>query len=120
VKTDHDQHRYGRRLDPYQQASITRDGQARGREACIGSGQTSKSAAVVKLLALLKGATVDEMMTATGWQPHSVRAFLSGLRKRGQVLIREERKDGRHAYGAGAGASPPPEDAGSITLAPEA
>ena len=76
-----------------------------------------KCAAVVKLLARAKGATVDEMMTATGWQPHSVRAFLSGLRKRGQVLIREERKDGRHAYRAGAAATPPHEDAGSTALA---
>ncbi len=82
--------------------------------------KTSKSAAVAKLLARPKGATVDEMMTTTGWQPHSVRAFLSGLRKRGQVLIREERKDGRSAYRINAAATPPPEDAGSITLAPEA
>ena len=82
--------------------------------------QISKSAAVVKLLARPKGATVDEMMTTTGWQPHSVRAFLSGLRKRGQMLIREERKDGRSAYRIGAAAPPPTEDAGSITPAAEA
>ncbi len=81
---------------------------------------TSKSAAVIKLLARSKGATVDEMMTVTGWQPHSVRAFLSGLRKRGQLLIREERKDGRHAYRAGAAAPPPLEDAGSTAVACEA
>ena len=67
----------------------------------------SKSASVAKLLARPKGATVDEMMTATGWQPHSVRAFLSGLRKRGQVLIREERKDGRISYRIGAPPSAP-------------
>ncbi len=84
------------------------------------SARNSKSAAVAKLLARPKGATVDEMMTATGWQPHSVRAFLSGLRKRGQVLIREERKDGRSAYRIGAAAPPPTEDAGSITPAAEA
>ena len=71
--------------------------------------RTSKSAAVAKLLARPKGVTVDEMMTATGWQPHSVRAFLSGLRKRGDVLIREERKDGRCAYRFGVAPAPPAE-----------
>ena len=82
--------------------------------------KTSKSAAIAKLLARPRGATVDEMISATGWQPHSVRAFLSGLRKRGQLLVREERKDGRGAYRAGAAATPPIKDAGSNTLAGEA
>jgi threonine dehydrogenase-like Zn-dependent dehydrogenase len=80
----------------------------------------SKSAVVAKLLARPKGATVDEVITATGWQPHSVRAFLSGLRKRGQALIREERKDGRNAYRVGAVATALLEDAGSVTPAGEA
>jgi len=79
--------------------------------------RTSKSASVAKLLARLKGATVDEMITATGWQPHSVRAFLSGLRKRGQVLIREERKDGRSAYRIGVAPAPPGESEGSTAPA---
>ena len=82
--------------------------------------RTSKSAAVAKLLASPKGATVDEMMTATGWQPHSVRAFLSGLRKRGHVLIRKERKDGRCAYRIGEVPTPPSESEGSTASATEA
>ena len=32
------------------------------------------------------------------WQPHSVRAFLSGLRKRGATIEREERRGGAKAY----------------------
>ena len=39
----------------------------------------SKTAMVTKLLTRARGATMDEMMTATTWQAHSVRAFLSGL-----------------------------------------
>lgn len=58
----------------------------------------SKSAAVIKLLSRTKGATSAEITTATSWQPHSVRAFLSGLRKKGQVLARETRKSGEAAY----------------------
>ena len=57
-----------------------------------------KSALVAKLLRRGKGASLAELQNATAWQPHSVRAFLSGLRKRGQVLIREQRKSGDTAY----------------------
>ena len=59
---------------------------------------SSKSAAVTKLLSRTKGATSAEMITATGWQSHSVRAFLSGLSKKGQALAREARKSGEAAY----------------------
>lgn len=57
-----------------------------------------KSAAVIKLLWRSRGATSAEMMTATGWQSHSVRAFLTGLRKKGHVLTRQARKSGEAAY----------------------
>lgn len=59
---------------------------------------TSKSTAVVKLLDRPRGATVAEIITATDWQPHSVRAYLSGLRKKGRTLIREPRKNGEQGY----------------------
>ena len=45
-----------------------------------------------------RGATLVEVTGATSWQPHSARAFFSGLRKRGLVLVREERKNGDNAY----------------------
>jgi hypothetical protein len=45
-----------------------------------------------------RGATVADIMTATSWQPHSTRAFLSGLRKKGRVLIKEARKGGDTSY----------------------
>ncbi len=43
------------------------------------------------------GATVDELVDATGWQKHSVRGALSRLRTRG-FAIRLEAKQGRKAY----------------------
>lgn len=58
----------------------------------------SKSAIVTKLLRRTRGATMDEMMTATTWQAHSIRAFLSGLRKKGNQLAKEQRKSGQLAY----------------------
>jgi outer membrane biosynthesis protein TonB len=43
----------------------------------------SKADAIVDLLRHKDGATVAEMTSATGWQPHSVRGFLAGaLRKK--------------------------------------
>ena len=59
---------------------------------------TPKSEIVKRLLSRKSGATAAEIGTATAWQPHSVRAYLSGLRKKGRVLVREERRDGSRAY----------------------
>jgi hypothetical protein len=43
----------------------------------------SKQATVIMMLRRAKGATVDEVMTATGWQRHTVRGVVSGaLRKK--------------------------------------
>lgn len=58
----------------------------------------SKASIVTTLLARAKSATVEEMIAATSWQPHSVRAFLSGLRKKGNALVKEQRKTGEQAY----------------------
>ena len=58
----------------------------------------TKSSQVCKLLSRPRGASVPEIMTATGWQNHSVRAFFTGLRKKGLSLAREERTSGEQAY----------------------
>ena len=62
-----------------------------------------KSVLVTKLLSRGKGATLAELQDATTWQPHSVRALLSGLRKKGEVLVKEQRKSGDTAYRIGVG-----------------
>ena len=68
-------------------------------EAAAKSGKKpSKSEAVVKMLTRGRGATLTEVTVATSWKPHSARAFFSCLRKRGLVLVREERKNGDQAY----------------------
>lgn len=55
----------------------------------------SKQEAVLALLQRAKGATLPEITEATGWQPHSVRSFLSGIVKKKLKLRVESRKDGR-------------------------
>ena len=59
---------------------------------------TTKSDTVIKLLLRGKCATPTELIAATDWQPHSLRAFLSGLRKKGRSIVREARKGGGFAY----------------------
>ena len=58
----------------------------------------TKAALVARLISREKGATVDEIAKATAWQSHSCRAFLTGLRKKGIQLVKEERGDGKAAY----------------------
>lgn len=47
------------------------------------SAGTSKQARLISLMSVPSGATIDQMMTLTGWQAHTVRGAISGvLRKR--------------------------------------
>lgn len=57
----------------------------------------SKSALVVGLLSREHGATIDELTAATGWLPHTTRAALTGLRKKGHAIARISR-DGKACY----------------------
>ena len=58
----------------------------------------TKATQVVKLLSRAKGATMPELTSATSWQPHSCRAYLTGLRKKGHTIGREARSAGATAY----------------------
>ncbi|MCB2046698.1 MAG: DUF3489 domain-containing protein [Novosphingobium sp.] len=53
----------------------------------------SKITTVVALLERQQGATLDEMVEATGWLPHTTRAALTGLRKKGRTIVRTKRGD---------------------------
>lgn len=55
----------------------------------------SKLAAVVGLLRREGGATIDQLAAAMGWLPHTTRAALTGLRKRGFGIDRRKAKDER-------------------------
>jgi biotin operon repressor len=43
----------------------------------------TKTAKLLTLLQAGTGASLEDMTDATGWQPHTVRAAISGLRKKG-------------------------------------
>ncbi|WP_374130904.1 DUF3489 domain-containing protein [Sphingomonas sp. 28-62-20] len=51
----------------------------------------SKSAAMIALLECSDGATMADLIAATDWPPHTTRAALTGLRKKGHVIERGKR-----------------------------
>ena len=53
----------------------------------------SKIAMVLDLLRREEGATLPELVDATGWLPHTMRAALTGLRKKGHALDGRKRGD---------------------------
>jgi hypothetical protein len=85
---------------------------SRGRQKQIApAGQTSAAAAppttparqtkkgsILTLLQRPTGAAISELTAATGWQVHSVRAALTGLRKEGKELLRDKDEAGITLY----------------------
>jgi Protein of unknown function (DUF3489) len=61
----------------------------------------SKQADLIALLERPAGATIAQMCTKTGWQAHSVRAALTGLRKRGLAVTRTKNESGLSIYRVG-------------------
>jgi len=57
----------------------------------------SKIETVIGLLRRDEGATLAVMVEATGWLPHTTRAVLTGLRKKGHVIAKSSR-DGITVY----------------------
>jgi len=62
--------------------------------------KTSKSDALIALLSRPGGATIEAMMQASGWQPHSVRGFLAGTLKKklGKAVTSEKSGGGVRVY----------------------
>jgi hypothetical protein len=59
----------------------------------------SKQAQVIGMLRAPSGTTITAMMTATGWQQHSVRGFLAGvIRKKFGLNLVSETGDGERVY----------------------
>ena len=60
----------------------------------------SKTAKILDLLKRPGGVTSKELMKATGWQPHSVRGFLSGTvgKKMGLAVTSTKGKNGERTY----------------------
>ena len=73
-----------------------------GRKATTqdGAPKANKTATVLDLLRREGGATLDDIMSATGWQVHSVRGFISGVlgKRMGLTVESAKREDGKRTY----------------------
>ena len=65
-----------------------------------GTRQGSKSQKMLSLLKRPGGASLKELTRATGWQPHSVRSFLSATvgKKLGLAVTSAKGEDGERSY----------------------
>ena len=48
----------------------------------------TKIATVIQMLNRKNGANLDEIAKSTGWQKHTIRAALTGLKKKGHTIER--------------------------------
>lgn len=67
----------------------------------------SKQAQLIAMLGDAKGATLDALSTTLGWLPHTTRAAMTGLRKRGLAVERMRGVDGRSVYRIAGGSTSP-------------
>jgi len=72
----------------------------KGAKKAAGARAGSKTAKILDLLRRSGGATAKELMKATGWQPHSLRGFLSGTvgKKMGLTVTSTKGDDGERSY----------------------
>lgn len=65
----------------------------------------SKGEQITALLKKAKGASIAELMKATGWQSHSVRGFLAGSLKRKGIFVESEKVKDERRYRISAGSA---------------
>ena len=64
------------------------------KKAAAGVRQGSKTPQVIALLERAKGATLVQLMEATGWQAHSVRGFMAGAMKKAGYAVESFKPEG--------------------------
>ena len=86
----------GKKTTPAKKAPTARKS---GKKA-TGARDGSKAAKILELLKRPGGAPSKELQKASGWQPHSVRGFLSGTigKKMGLTVISTKGEDGERSY----------------------
>ena len=64
-------------------AKVTKKAKASKKAAKPAAERSNKKAEVIAMMKRVKGATLAEIREATGWQPHTVRGFVSILGSKG-------------------------------------
>ena len=81
-------------------ARVAKSKRAKGGDKPAVTRDGSKKAEIIGLLQRKGGATLTQIMKATGWQAHSVRGFISGAlgKKMGLTVESAKREDGERVY----------------------
>jgi hypothetical protein len=58
----------------------------------------SKRAQIIALMQGMAGATLNDMVEATGWLPHTTRAALTGLRHKGYAIAKSRNAEAKTVY----------------------
>ena len=92
----------GKKAAPAKKAAKTAKPAKKAGKAkhAAGAREGSKTEQVLELLKRTGGASLKELMKATGWQPHSVRGFLSGTirKKMGLEVTSTKGEEGERSY----------------------
>lgn len=90
-----------RHVAPVAQKKANATKQATAKDATPTAREGSKKAIVLEMLRRKDGATLEDIMTATGWQPHTVRGFIAGsLKKSGIIVNSIKATNGQRTYSA--------------------
>ena len=94
------QARSGKKATPAKKANKGAKSAQSPKKKATGARQGSKTAKVLDLLKRSGGASLKELMKATGWQVHSVRGFLSGAvgKKMGLAVTSTKAEDEERRY----------------------
>ena len=86
-------HKAAKKAKPVKKRAATKKVPAKDTERAI------KKAEVIALMKRAKGATLAEIIKATGWQAHTVRGFLAGVvRKKLDLTLQSEKAEGERTY----------------------
>jgi hypothetical protein len=90
----------GKRAKTAAKAKAAKGKRVKGGDKPAAARDGSKKAEVLGLLHRKGGATLAQIMKATGWQAHSVRGFISGAlgKKMGLTVNSVRREDGERVY----------------------
>lgn len=100
-----------------EQAVSTEVAEPHSTTHCVRTSQLragSKLAMIVDLMRTVDGASISSLMEATGWLPHSTRAALTGLRKRGLTIEKTQCQGEPTIYRVLDAANPAPDHSGTL------
>lgn len=84
---------------PTRKSKASNSPDASSRNGPAAPKQPSKQDRLADMLLRDDGATLDHMVESTGWLPHTVRAALTGLKKKGYGIT-SDKVDGLRTYRA--------------------